>query len=69
MVTQKGSVKQGADADAKTVCRAPKTPAVAIAPPADKAMDDRECTQKTPTPRLVKAELNPHKPMATSAGT
>jgi len=63
MVIQNGSVKQGDPYAPNMVLMAPNTAAVATAPPALRATTCGECLKKTPTPKLVKAELKPQSPM------
>lgn len=66
MVMQNGRVKQGASHAKKIVFMAPNRAAVAAAPPAEREYVASEGQKKTPTPMLVRAELNPHRPLAIS---
>jgi hypothetical protein len=66
MVKQKGSVKHGDPAMAKTGCRAANTIVDATAPDRAKAKDARVSTKKTATPMLVKAALKLYSPAVTS---
>ena len=68
MVRQNGSVKQGVPYKAvpNAVCIAPKTAAVAAAPPALSKRDEDDGTKNTLTAILVKAELKPHSPVRIS---
>jgi len=66
MVMQNGRVKHGAPTAPNIVLKAPNRPAVAAAPPALSTMVAGEWQKKTAVPMLVRQELNPHNPIATS---